>query len=78
MADTVGGAVGSNIGDFLGGILSPVAGAINPLLGKSSTEKTTGADEATIASRRTMTIVIAALAILTLGVVAWALFKNKA
>lgn len=62
--------VGNDIGGFLGGLL-------NPVIGTTKTTETQAPSEAITESKRTGTIVIAVLAVVTLAVVAYLLIKKS-
>lgn len=70
--------IGGQIGEFLGGIFNPLAQVGNTLAGTTKVTETTGAAESAQASRRTATIIIAVMGVITLVAVAYYLFKNKA
>lgn len=75
MADAA--TLGNQIGGFLGGIFSPVAQIGKDLAGTTKTTETTGQAESDAASKRTATIVISILGVITLVIVGYYLLKNK-
>jgi len=68
---------GTQIGEFLGGIFSPLAQVGKDLAGTTKTTETTGQAESAASTKRTATIVIAVLGVITLVVVAYFLTKKQ-
>ena len=69
----IGTGAGTAINSVLGGIFGPVTG----LFGQTTTSQTADAGAAEQAKKRTLTIVIAALAIVTVGAIAFVLIKKN-
>lgn len=69
--------VGGQIGEFLGGLFSPIAAIGKDLAGTTTVTETAGQAESAAATKRTATIVIAVLGVITLVMVGYFLLKNK-
>lgn len=69
--------VGTQIGEFLGGVFSPIAQIGKDIAGTTKTTETTGQAESAAATKRTATIVIAVLGVVTLIAVAYFLIKKQ-
>lgn len=70
MSGTSATSVGQDIGGFLGGILSPV-------IGQTTTVENVAPSASAVSTKKTGTIVIAILAVVTVIIVGYLLLKNK-
>lgn len=68
---------GAGIGGFFGNLFGGISAPVKNLLGETKTTETIGQSEQAAANKRTATIVIAVLGIITLITVGYFLIKNK-
>jgi len=68
---------GEKINNFLGGILNPITGAFNNVVGTTTTSTTTSADATQKSNSKTGLIIVATLGVITLVVIGVLIFKNK-
>lgn len=69
--------IGDQIGSLMNGVLNPIGGVLNNVIGTTNTTTTTGADPNKSNNSKTGLIIVSVLGVITLIIISVLIFKKQ-